>query len=105
MGTTENVLGRALSARLRAVLAALLLLPAGAAAASELFASSEPLEIELSGPLDRVLARREAILDIADTLPDPGGRVVAPAKRYLDGFFRKADDRERLLQRFESRCL
>lgn len=59
----------------------------------------------LAAALDRVLARRRAILDIADTLPDPGERVVAPAKRYLEGFFETAADRQRLLEKFERHCL
>lgn len=59
----------------------------------------------LSAALDIVVARRDAILEIVDTLPDPGERVIRPARRYLDEFFEEATDRERLLRNFERRCL
>lgn len=59
----------------------------------------------LAAALDHVLARRRAIFDIADALPDAGRGAVAPAKRYLEEFFDKATDRERLLSGFERRCL
>ncbi len=62
-------------------------------------------EAVLAAALDAVMAQRRAILDIADTLPDAGGRVVAPAKRYLEGFFEEASDRQQLMRNFERRCI
>jgi len=55
--------------------------------------------------LDHVVAQREAIIDLYQRAP-----VLSDAERkrgikYLEGFFRKAQDPEKLLENFQRRCL
>ena len=59
----------------------------------------------LSQALDTVLARQPQIMAAVSTTPALAARGAEQSGRFLQGFFERAADRERLLQRFERDCL
>lgn len=59
----------------------------------------------LQAALDTVVAKREEMNAVVRSLPVLSDRDKDRRISYLDQFFRAARDRERLLRRFEARCL
>lgn len=59
----------------------------------------------LSSALAEVRAKRDEILAVIDELPGLSAKEVRSSKKFLQGFFDRARDPEKLLNRFESRCL
>jgi len=55
--------------------------------------------------LDRIVASREAVLAVPQSLSMLSDRQVRSRVRYLEDFFEQAADRDRLLRRFEKLCL
>ena len=59
----------------------------------------------LRAALDRVTVRREAILDLVRQAPLLSSRARERDIRYLESFFREAQDPEKLLEKFQRSCL
>jgi hypothetical protein len=59
----------------------------------------------LQGALDHVLDQREVIFDTLRQIPIAHDKQVDKMMKYLEPFFRKAEDTEKTLARFEKRCL
>ncbi len=55
--------------------------------------------------LDMVIAHENAFMGVVDSLPVLTQKDKAKKKRYLAGFFKQAKKPERLVNRFDSRCL
>jgi hypothetical protein len=55
--------------------------------------------------LRTIVAKRPEIVDVVQSLPVLSGKDKASRIAYLDQFFRAAGDEERLLDRFERRCI
>ncbi len=59
----------------------------------------------LGGALKTVLGHREDILRVVDDLPQLSQKDIKSLRRYLEDFFALAADKDKLLGRFERRCL
>lgn len=59
----------------------------------------------LRGAIRAVLRQREPILDVIAGLPGLHRKEIASRTRYLQKFFDRAADEDRLIQEFERRCL
>jgi hypothetical protein len=59
----------------------------------------------LGGALKTVLGHRDDILRVVDDLPQLSQEDIKSLRRYLEDFFELAADEDKLLRRFERRCL
>ena len=66
------------------------------------YCTSEPV---LRDALREVVARREDILRIVEELPGSSEKDRRSRSSFLQGFFKSAENEDKLLRRFERRCL
>lgn len=66
------------------------------------YCTTEPA---LRNALRTVVARREDILRVVEELPGSSAKDTGSRASFLQGFFKAASNEEKLLQKFERRCL
>ncbi len=59
----------------------------------------------LKGALAEIRAKQDEILAVFDDIPGLSEKEIKTSKKFLQTFFKRAGDQEKLLKRFESRCL
>ena len=59
----------------------------------------------LTEALQAIKSRREAILNVVGEVPSLSEKDARGVRRYLDSFFDKAENEDRLVRSFERRCL
>lgn len=59
----------------------------------------------LNSALTEIRAKQDELLAVFDQIPGLSEKEIGSSKKYLQGFFDLAKDQEKLLKRFESRCL
>lgn len=60
---------------------------------------------DVASAVRQIVVRKDALLRIAGEIPSVDEKARSRRVKYLDGFFAEAADEERLVARFERRCL
>lgn len=59
----------------------------------------------LSNALTSIRAKQEQILAVFDEIPGLSAKEIKRNKKYLKGFFDRAQNQQKMLKRFEARCI